>query len=192
MKPPSQTTSPAAIRWFPLPPPAAPAAGGWGNPGSRRVYSVGLSRLLTGGVLEAEASVVGVLGSSSSSPMSSFFGASPSSRRLPSVLAVLGDRRARSFPGWIPVRRIQIKKSKLLMLKSGGAAGLAMDGGSLEFEVRQLPVRRGSSSFQGLEDAAGGASSARLVPRRRLCVAEGPVCFFYLCGVSFCNFWISI
>ena len=42
------------------------------------------------------------------------------------------------------------------MLKTGGAAGLAKDGGSLEFEVRQLPVRRGSSSFQGLEDAAGG------------------------------------
>ena len=108
------------------------------------------------------------------------------------MLAVLGDRRARSFPGWIPVRRIQILKSKLLMLKADGAAGLAMDGGSLEFEARQLPVRRGSSSFQGLEDAAGGTSTTRLVPRRRHCVAEGPVCYFYLCGVSFCNFWTSI
>jgi hypothetical protein len=41
------------------------------------------------------------------------------------------------------------------MLKPGGAAVLALDGGSPEFEFRRLPVRRGSSSFQGLEDAAG-------------------------------------
>ena len=170
------------IPWFPFPLPAALATGGWGNPRSRRVHSVGLSRLLTSGVLEAKTSVVGVLGSSSSSAVSPFFGASASSRGLPPVLAALGDRRARSFPGWISERRIQIKKSKLLMLKTGGAAGLAKDGGSLEFEVRQLPVRRGSSSFQGLGDAAGGASSARLVPRRRHSVKEGPVCYFFFVG----------
>jgi hypothetical protein len=108
------------------------------------------------------------------------------------VLAVLGGRRARSFLGWIPKRRIQIKKPKLMVVESGGGAGLAKDGGSLEFEFRQLPVRGGSSSLQGLEDAAGGASSMRLVPRRRHCVAEGHVCFFFLYGVSFCNFWTLI
>ena len=91
MEPPSQTSSPAAIHWFPSPPPAAPAAGGWGNPGSRCVDSVGLSRVCSGGVLEAEASVVGVLGSSSSSPVSALSGASPSSRRLPRARGPLGS-----------------------------------------------------------------------------------------------------
>jgi hypothetical protein len=92
----------------------------------------------------------------------------------------------------ISERRIQIKIFKLLMLKPGGAAVLALDGGSPEFEFRRLPVRRGSSSFQGLEDAAGGAPSMRLAPRRRHCVAGGPVCNFYPSGVSSCNVWALI
>jgi hypothetical protein len=39
-------------RGFSPPPPAAPAAGGWGNPGSRPVYSVGLVRVPADGVME--------------------------------------------------------------------------------------------------------------------------------------------
>jgi hypothetical protein len=52
VNPPGQTTSAAAIRWFPLPTPAPPVAGGWGNPGSLHVYNVGLIRHPSGGVEE--------------------------------------------------------------------------------------------------------------------------------------------
>ena len=48
-------TSPALIRPIPHPPAAAPAAGGWGIDGSRRVYSVGSSGLASGGAEEAVA-----------------------------------------------------------------------------------------------------------------------------------------
>ena len=55
MRTPSRSTSPPVNRRFPFPPPAAPAAGGWGNPVSLRVHSVGSGRSLAGGVLEAVA-----------------------------------------------------------------------------------------------------------------------------------------
>jgi hypothetical protein len=47
---PAQTTSPPSIRLFHRPPSAAPAAGGRGIDGSRRVHSVGFSRAPAGGV----------------------------------------------------------------------------------------------------------------------------------------------
>ena len=101
--------------------------------------------------------MVGVLGSASSSPVSAVFGAPASSSRLPPVLAVLGDRRARSCPSWIPERRIQIEIVKLLMLKPGGAAVFEQGGGSPEFEVRRLPVRKGPSFDPRFEEDAAAA-----------------------------------
>ena len=98
LDPPSQTTSPAAICWFPLPPPAAPAAGGWGNPGSCCVYSVGLVWVLPGGVLEAVTPAVGVLLLSASSPVSALPGVSASSRRRRRARGPLGSPCAACSP----------------------------------------------------------------------------------------------
>ena len=57
----------AVIRGISSSPAAAPAAGGGGIPGSGHVHSVGLVGVLAGGVLEAVASAVGVLGTAASS-----------------------------------------------------------------------------------------------------------------------------
>ena len=90
----------AVIRGISSSPAAAPAAGGGGIPGSGHVHSVGLVGVLAGGVLEAVASAVGVLGSSSSSPVRAFFGASVSSRRLsPCSQSWVAAVRARSTAG---------------------------------------------------------------------------------------------
>ena len=51
-------TSPASIRLIPHPPAAAPAAGGWGIDGSRRVHSVGRSGVAAGGAEEEVAASV--------------------------------------------------------------------------------------------------------------------------------------
>ena len=50
------STSPASIRPIPHPPTAAPAAGGWEIDGSRRVHSVGSTRVAAGGAEETAAS----------------------------------------------------------------------------------------------------------------------------------------
>ena len=50
---PSNPPSAAAIRGIPPSPAAAPAAGGWGIPGSRHVYSVGFEGVPAGGAVEA-------------------------------------------------------------------------------------------------------------------------------------------
>jgi hypothetical protein len=86
----SAPTSPPAIRVIPHPPAAAPAAGGWGIAGSRRVYSVGSSRVLAGGAAELEAwpewlLKMAVFSSGVGAPVEASFGsvvpASPASRR---------------------------------------------------------------------------------------------------------------
>ena len=55
-------TSPASIRSILHPPAAAPAAGGWGIDGSRRVHSVGSRGLAAGGAEEEMASAESFLG----------------------------------------------------------------------------------------------------------------------------------
>ena len=63
-----------------------------------------------------------------------------------------------------------------------------LDGGSTELEVRRLPVRQGTSSDPRLEGRrGGGAPPARSASCRRLWVAEGLECNFYLSWGSFCN-----
>ena len=52
------STSSAGEAWVPFSPSAAPVAGGWGKPVSRRVFMVGLGRCPAGGALEAEVVLV--------------------------------------------------------------------------------------------------------------------------------------
>ena len=56
-----RSTSSAGEAWVPSPPSAAPAAGGWGKPVSRRVFMVGLGRCPAGGASEAEVLLVRLL-----------------------------------------------------------------------------------------------------------------------------------
>ena len=53
-----RSTSSAGEAWVPSPPSAAPTAGGWGKPVSRRVFMVGVGRCPAGGASEAEVLLV--------------------------------------------------------------------------------------------------------------------------------------
>lgn len=149
--PPSQSTSPAATRWFPLPPPAAPTAGGWGNPGSRCVYSVGLSRVLLGGVLEVEAPAVGVLLSPSSSPVAALSGASVSSRWIARA------RRPPGLPCMVlpPLDPVAADPDDVFDAVGGDASGAEDEDGWRLFGVRGSLTSRSS----------GGSSRSKVAGR---------------------------
>ena len=182
LKPPSQTTSPAAIRWFPLPPPAAPAAGGWGNPGSRRVYKVGVSRLPAGRAVETAARLVRRFGAE----VVVFGGGA-----LVSSAADLPPCACLQFPGavWCAfpspdsvVRRIRAFED----LEGDGDAQHGDAGGGagwrfLGTEDRRLPVRRGATSDpRRLWRSGGGAPAARSALRQRRRDLAGLKCNFPL------------
>ena len=143
----SLPTSPPLNRWIPHPPSAATAAGGWGIPDSRCVYSVGLDGWPAGGVGEVVARSEkpfatelfpsgggGLLGAATERP------SSPCSQ-------IHGSRqRVKSSPDpeW---RRIRVLKIEKKVLSRCFAATTVVKGvRSSEMVVRRLPCCRGAAS----------------------------------------------
>jgi hypothetical protein len=120
-------TSLAVDPWIPLPPAAAPAAGGWGIHGSRVVDSVGVGVVSSCGVLKAEMSSVCL-----QVAVVPFDGGGPWSSAvdlLPSACSQLGGAGVRVFPLPVPVgRRIRLPQIwwKMVMVRyddNGGHRG---------------------------------------------------------------------
>lgn len=186
MNVPSRSTSPAGDPGVSPPPSAAPAAGGWGSPGSRRVHSVGSVWDPAGSVVEAAAQLVwslmavllpfggGALRSSaaecSSSPCSWFVGTTVRVKPSPDLHR----------------RRIRVLMLKMKMVWRSFAMTTAFQGaGSSDPLSGDFPAAEGLAPNQGVKRSSGsGAPPARSV-RRRGRDPEGPVCNFHF-------FWIFL
>lgn len=176
---PGRSTSPAGDPGVPPPPSAAPAAGGWRKPGSRRVHSVGSSRVPAGGVVEAVArsvwSLVAVL-----VPFGGGALRSSGPERLPSPCSWFVGTTVRVCPSPdLHRRRIRVSKLKKKMVGRSFATALAFQGaGSSDPLTGDFPAAEGLAPYQGVKRSSGsGAPPARSV-RRRGRDPEGPVCNF--------------
>ena len=179
LSPSTQTTSPPSIRSIPRPPPAAPAAGGRGIDGSRRVHSVGLSRAPAGGVEAEEA-------------RSDWF-------LQVVVLPLVGGAPRSSGAELPPSSSSRISRSCWLGFPSTGFRGTAGPDRDLPRDVdvhwrdddgdlrrrsfgigdRRLPAGLGMLLIQGIERSmSGGAPLTALRRLRRGRVAQGLGCNF--------------
>ena len=160
---PVSLTSPAAIRRFPPPPAAAPATGGWGNTGSRRVHSVELSRSSAGGAEETAARSVwlcraaGVL----------FDGEVPVDfavvRLSCPCLRFLGAA-GRDFPSpETAVRRLWLCNKKTALMWSRSTTLAAQDGGSTELSSGVSPSAVGIRPIQGFRGEFAAAMHWRVL-----------------------------
>ena len=179
----------AAIRGIPPSPTAAPAAGGGGIPGSGHVHSVGLVGVLAGGVLEAVASAVGVLGTAASSsgdgaPWSSGVKQASSSRARgprcppcasqPALGLVAASLAVKSEGADVESRRCS-QRHKVEALRSSRTIDFPSATGHL------LNPRL-------VEDAAAARRWSGLFLAGGFVFAEGLGCNIYLCKGPFCNF----
>ena len=169
LEPPVRTSSPGAIRRFPLSPLAAPAAGGWGNPGSRSVYSVGSSRYLPAASRRGRRGRWGCFAAV-------FFLFHGGVLRNSSMVRLLCPRSR--LPGAV-VRVLPLPESEVWRIRAleedggdgdtehgdgDGGAGWRLSGA----EIRRLPVRRGTPSNPRHEwRSCGGAPAVRPARRRR-------------------------
>ena len=153
-----RSTSPSPNRWLPQPPPAAPAAGGRGNPDSRCVHSVGLLSYLAGGAEEVTARSVFLL----QVEVSLFGGGAPRSSAaglLPLPRSQLCGPVERGFP----LRRMPWDGGSGVddIVQEAVEVRFGDDGvrwcRSFAADDRRLPVRSGVLSIQVMESMSGGA-----------------------------------
>jgi hypothetical protein len=173
---PALTTSPPSIRSIPRPPSAAPAAGGRGIDGSRRVHSVGFSRAPAGGV-GAE-------------------GARPKWFLQVVVLPLVGGAPRSSGVELPPSSNLRVWRSARFDFPVAGFRGTAGprdadshrrddDGGfwrrSYGIGVRRLPAGSGMLLIQGIvRSLSSGAPPTVLRRLRRGRVAQGLGCNFFV------------
>jgi hypothetical protein len=151
-------TSPASIRSIPHPPAAAPAAGGWGIDGSRRVYSVGCSGVAAGGAVEAAAWSdcfwwAALLSSALAAPVER--------RSGPAVPCATAARR--SCGPWCPCAGGRVMAASAVVVLEGVVAGdrdgvVACRAGwrCSGTEERRLPGRKGSPPSPSFRRKSGG------------------------------------
>ena len=183
LKLPVKSTSPPAIRRFPSPPPAAPAAGGRGNPVLRRVYSVGVLGLPAGGVGVEMRPVwclqVVVFLPGGVVPWSFVLVPPPSarshlSRGVVGVFPALGSVRRRSQ---------QIEISWKMMRRFGSSTAALSGVGPPGPVLGDFPLAWGLPPLQGVMGGSGdGAPPTATVGRRRGQLGEGLCCNFVFVG----------
>jgi hypothetical protein len=176
-----RSTSLAGESRAPPPPSAALAAGGWGNLGSRLVYSVGSGREFAGGVVEAArlsvwCSVVACF-SSCGGALWSFVAAHVAGLHLSfhGCLRIRLDRGARRSI-W------RLKK----MVKSFAASSAFQGVGSPEPVIGDYPSAWKLTPIQGLRWSSGSGPPPTAPCRRcRRDLGEGPLCnFLWFLGFS--------
>ena len=163
--PPVHSSSPAAIRRFPSPPPAAPAAGGWGNLGSR-LYIARCEWVPVGGARERMARpsrwfVVAEIfsgGGGSADPhhVSASVPALASRWRCRASRSRAGDRvrRLRCLKIWL----LQVLRSSLKMMVAMQGGGLRVRG-SLTSRSPWDSVRSKVAEEERRRRASGTSSS---------------------------------
>jgi hypothetical protein len=186
---PRRSTSPPPNRRLPRPPSAAPAAGGWGNPDSRRVHSVGCLRCPAGGVGEEVARPVLLL----QVVVFLFVGGAPRSSAvdLPSLpCPQLYGAAVGAFPLPASVgRRSRFPKiSWKRMLRFGASTTAASGVGPLWPVLGDFPSARGLLLIQGVKGSRCGGAPPTAPCRRRGRGAGGSCCNFLIFCVPFCNF----
>ena len=180
------STSPAPNRRLPRPPPAAPAAGGRGNPDSRRVYSVGKLRVSSwrrrgGGDAAGVVLLVVDLSLDGGALRNSGVDLLPSSSWQ--FCGVAGF----DFPSPDSVARwriwLQLNKSWKKLLRFGSTTTASFGVGPLGPTIGDFPLARGLLSIQGVvERRSDGAPptapwSTELLSYRGACAV-----FLFLVG----------
>jgi hypothetical protein len=180
-----RSTSPAGDPGDPPPPSAAPAAGGWGCPRSRRVHRVGSSRVPAGGVVEATALLVWSLVVVLAPSAVVLCGA----ERSPSPCSWFVGTTVRVYPSPdLHMWRIRVLKLKKKMVCRSFAATLAFQGvGSSDPLSGDFPAAEGLAPNQGVKRSSVSSAPPARSARRCGRDLEGPVCNFFFSLDLFCK-----
>jgi hypothetical protein len=183
---PERSTSPPPDRRVPHPPTAASAAGGWGSPDLRRVYSVGSVWELAGGVGERAARPEWLFVTEIF--LSGGGGLRSSAADLPSsACSELGGAAGHENNPW-PVsagRRFWAVKTLKMTTWWFAAEPMFLGVTSPEAVSEDFPVATGMlSSIQGVWTSIGGGASSSRSGCRRCWSSEGLLCIFF-CFLGF-------